>query len=244
TDLTASYTDNSGWRTHTVISNGDGTFQPMVTDWHDTIGGWATDWKILVADFNGDGKNDLSATYTDNDGWRTNTVLAVSPIIDKVIEITTPVGGTTTITYKPSSAYTNTLLPFIVQTVSSISVNDGNGNSSTTNYTYSGGYFDYADREYRGFQYVKATAPNGTYTETWFKQDDIFKGLPYDQITKDSSNNIYTRSVNTFNSTSPYTGVNFPYLSQKDDYVYDGTATAKQARTSFTYDSYGNIARK
>ncbi|OGL47349.1 MAG: hypothetical protein A2W05_00960, partial [Candidatus Schekmanbacteria bacterium RBG_16_38_10] len=59
-----------------------------------------------------------------------------------------------------------------------------------------------------------------------------------------SSGNIYTKTYNTYQYTNPYTGVNFPYLSQKDDYVYDGTSTPKQAAISFTYDSYGNITRK
>ncbi len=179
-------------------------------------------------------------------------LLPGGPSPDLLSTISNGIGGTTTINYQTSSKYDNCIyvdsknvcLPFVVQTLSSSTTNDGNGNSSTTNFTYSGGYFDYIDREYRGFQYVKATAPNGTTTESWFYQDDVFKGLPFEQVTKDSSGNIYTRSVNTFNSTSPYTGVNFPYLYQKDDYVYDGTSTAKQATTSFTYDSYGNITRK
>jgi len=197
---------------------------------------------MRVGDFNGDGKSDIFF-YAPGDG---NHWVGVSdgPVPDLLSSISNGIGGTTTISYQSSSAYTNTLLPFIVQTVSSITVNDGNGNSSTTTYTYSGGYFDYMDKEFRGFQYVKATAPNGTTTETWFKQNDIFKGFPYDQITKDFSGNIYTRTYNTYQSTSPYIGVIFPYLSQKNDYVYDGTQTYKQATTSFTYDSYGNVIRK
>ncbi len=196
-----------------------------------------------IGDFNGDGKQDIWCTNT---AYNFYTGLSGEPnkINDFLSVLSNNIGGTYTISYLPSSAYTNTLLPFIVQTVASISVNDGNGNISTTNYTYSGGFFDSEDREFRGFSYVKATAPTGTTSETWFYQDDIFKGLPYEQITKDSAGNIYTRTYNTFQQVSPYTGVNFPYLAQKDDYIYDGVPTYKQAAVSFTYDSYGNITRK
>ncbi|MBI4847635.1 MAG: hypothetical protein HY808_03540, partial [Nitrospirae bacterium] len=207
-------------------------------------------------DFNGDGKTDLMRAC---DNPASNYLWLTTPTISDLLStIFNGIGGATTLEYTPSSVYANNMLPFITQTVSSVTVNDGNGNSSTTNYTYSGGYYDYAEREYRGFGYVKATAlynpgygvciDNPDYactsTETWFKQDSIFKGLPYDQIIRDSSGNIYTRTYNTYQSTTPYTGVKFPYLYQKDDYLYDGTSTAKQARSLFTYDAYGNITRR
>ena len=43
-------------------------------------------------------------------------------------------------------------------------------------------------------------------------------------------------------SSNPYTGVTFAYVSQLDSYLYDGDATYKQTRQTFTYDSYGNLA--
>jgi YD repeat-containing protein len=210
--------------------------------WSDA-GGWDNPKyysTIGYPDLNGDGKADLYA--------RDSAGILCYETMDDGIElmhsISNAIGGTTTITYQPSSQYTNILLPFIVQTLSSVTVDDGNGVQSTTTYDYSGGYYDYADREFRGFEYMKTTAPDGTYTETWFHQDDIYKGLIKEQITRDSSGNIYTRSVNTYETTSPYPEINFPYLRQKDDYIYDGTSTPKQARIEFWYDDYGNIIKK
>ncbi|MDH4098986.1 MAG: FG-GAP-like repeat-containing protein [Nitrospirota bacterium] len=195
-----------------------------------------------LGDFNGEGKVDVLRACAN--AWLNDVWLSTPSVTDLISTLTNGQGATTTITYKPSSSYTNGLLPFIVQTVQSIAVNDGNGNTSTTNYTYSGGQYDPTDREFRGFSYVKATAPNGATTETWFKQDAVYKGLPYDQIVKDSSGNTYSRTVNSYLSTTPYTGVSFPYLSQRDDYVYDGGTTYKRLTTGFTYDSYGNLTRK
>ncbi len=201
--------------------------------------------RIRVGDFNGDGKSDLYFRTGDNNDWvGLADPTAISQVPDRLNTVSNGLGGATTIQYKPSSSYTNTLLPFITQTVSSITVNDGNGIVSTTNYTYSGGLYDIPDREFRGFQYVKATDPAGATSENWFNQDDIFKGLPYDLVTKDPAGNIYHWTYNAFQSLSPYTGVNFPSLLQKDEYLYDGTTTWKQTSTSFTYDAYGNITRK
>ncbi len=248
------YIVNPNTATYVHLSNGDGTF----TQIQYSLNHWNGARVAAQGDFNGDGKSDFLLTDSSNSGYIVNPNTATyvhqaaQVIPDILSTINNGIGSTTTITYQPSSAYDNCIdidgknicLPFVIQTLSSVTIDDGNGVSSATNYTYSGGYFDYADREFRGFQYAKATASNGATTETWFKQDSIFKGLPYEQITKDSSGNIYTRSYNTYQYTNPYTGVNFPYLSQKNDYVYDGTSTRKEAATTFTYDSYGNVTRK
>lgn len=197
---------------------------------------------ILGGDFNGDGKDDV-IIYNTSAGTA-EVYVSTGAVSDLLSTVNNGFGSTTFISYAPSTQYNNKFLPFVVQTVSSVTVNDGNSNSSVTDYEYSGGDYDYQDREFRGFEYVKSTDPNGTTTETWYKQDDIYKGLPYEQITKDSAGNIYARTVNTYQSSSPYTNATMPYLSQKDDYMYDGTTTPKQDRITFTYDSYGNVKRK
>lgn len=207
--------------------------------------------RICVCDFNGDGKSDLYFRSSDDnnnniyhDAWGVAVPTSQSRISSQLNTFSNGLGGVTTIQYTPSSSYSNTFLPFVTQTVSSITVNDGNGIVSTTNYTYSGGLYDIPDREFRGFQYVKATDSAGATSENNFHQDDVLKGLPYELVTKDSAGNIYHWTYNAFQSLSPYTGVNFPSLLQKDEYLYDGTTTWKQTSTSFTYDAYGNITRK
>ena len=198
-------------------------------------------------DINGDGKLDRVHHHNFDTGQPGLWVEINMTVPDLLIFVNNGVGSTTSITYEPSSTYDNNVLPYIIQTVSSISVDDGNGNTSTTNYTYSGGHHDIADREFRGFEYVKSTDPAGTTSETWFKQDDIFKGLPYKTEIKDSSGNLYSKSEKTYGSTSPFTGVDFPYLSQSDDYVFDGDNNENTARittTTFDYDAYGNITEK
>ena len=223
---------------YVIPSNGSG-FDYNGRAYHNQ--GYFSYSKSAFADVTGDGKADAIFWNGNNDLY---VVPSDGPIPDLLSSISNGIGATTNLTYKPSSSYTNTLLPFITQTLSSVTIDDGNGNQSTTTYDYSGGDFSYAEREFRGFEYVTATAPNGTYTTTRYLQDDIFKSLPADQETRDLSDNLYARSVNTFNSSIPYTGVVFPYLESRLDEVYDGTASPKQAQTDFEYDQYGNITRK
>ncbi|MBI4698550.1 MAG: hypothetical protein HY758_06465 [Nitrospirae bacterium] len=163
-----------------------GTALPTLNfEFYGGINGFGSGWGLNVdlkgtctaypADFNGDGKHDPMRACNDpasNYVWKT-----IPSVNDLISSISNGIGGRTAISYKPSSEYSNTLLPFIVQTVNSTTTCDNynasnstcQGNTSATAYTYSGGYFDYAEREYRGFEYVKATAPNDTKTETWFK---------------------------------------------------------------------------
>jgi RHS repeat-associated protein len=163
------------------------------------------------------------------------------------------IGGTIGFTYLSSTAYQNNHLPFNVNTVSSVSVDDGNGVISTTNYTYSGGYFSAADREFRGFEYVKQTKPDQSTLETWYYQDKTgdpldsqctgCRGKPYEQHAKDLSGNLYTKTYYFYTPASPYPGVTSPALTGKDDLVYDGTSTCKRSAISYEYDPYGNIKR-
>ena len=203
-----------------------------------------TSYERLAVDMNGDGKADIISF--EPAGALVWFSMRKGP--DLIFTISNGIDGTTTLEYEPSSSYTNKLLPFIVQTLSKVTINDGNGNDMIVEYDYAGANFDYEDRGFWGFDYVKATSiyTNGsTISETWFENEDfIFKGLPLEQITSDSAGDTYTRSVNTYDYTEPYAGVSFPYLDQKDDEVYDGTATSKAVATVFNYDAYGNVTKK
>jgi RHS repeat-associated protein len=218
-------------------------------------------------DFNGDGKADYCRRVGDTNlvSSYVQCLTSLSPdnaaIDDLLVTVTNPIGGITTITYTPSSASQNTNLPFVVQTVSSITGNDNNGNISTTNYYYALGYYDAMDREFRGFGYVQSRSANsaGMTSETWYyTDDDVYKGLPSMQVISDVPSNVYAATFNTYQTVYPYTGVSFPYPSNKRDIVFDGTTTRDEMyndtwhsrqhkEASATYyppDAYGNITHK
>jgi len=167
-------------------------------------------------------------------------------------KITNGIGAELNATYRPSTQLDNTGgdgrpdLPFPVYVVDTVVTHDAVHPASPDiiqRYEYKNGLFDFAEREFRGFGVVKTFDAEGNYTETFFKQDNIFKGRPYKQEVRDAAGNLFARTENTWLSRQLYPGITFVYLAQADNYIYDGDATFKQTRGHFEYDDYGNQTR-
>lgn len=223
-----------GWRR-------DDTFNIPDGDFVDSVG---RDQGRYLADLDGDGVVDICIAQ---DGYKKAYLNLAGPA-DLLVKAANGIGGESAIEYAPSTRYYNYYpnktgkLPFAAQTVSKINVSDEMGNSYSTTYSYSDGYFDAAEREFRGFGYAKVIDAEGNYTESYFKQDSIYKGRLYRQQQKDPSGNILSKVENTWKSAQLYSGVNFPYLAQADNFIYDpaNVNNFKQTQLKYEYDEYGN----
>lgn len=166
----------NSYRSHVYYSLKNGTFykqhQPLEIDWD---GGLVR----VDGDFNGDGLNDFMLTGSNtttgsiiNPNTRTFFYTAKKPdpsgFPGKLKNIVWNENATSTVTYKPSTKYSNKILPLNIQTVSTISVDDGLGNKMTTGFDYAGGHYDAAEREFRGFETVsqKNLGSSGANSET------------------------------------------------------------------------------
>ena len=153
-----------------------------------------------------------------------------------------------TIAYEPSSTYVNTNLPYVIQTVSSFTLDDGDGdpfNNSTVNYTYNGGLFDRVFREFRGFAHVTSIDPVGTTTETWFDQGDDYKKMLTLQTIRDAAGYNFSRVAHTYSNAETYPGVKFVYIYQTTEGAFNAYGTVLMAGITFTYDTtYGNLIQK
>ncbi|MGV8074546.1 MAG: SpvB/TcaC N-terminal domain-containing protein [Syntrophobacteraceae bacterium] len=225
-------------------------------------------WAFTLPDVNGDGLPDYIYLANGGDYGYFRRILHKGPYPDLLQSVSNGIGATYTLGYTPSSAYQNTNLPYVVQTLSSITLNDGNGNESVTNYTYQGGLHSFKEREFGGFASATVTSPmitNGdgssyqTSVETRFYQgnpttgeNDEKKGLIKEQVVKDNiSGKYYKKSESTLSTASFLSGtVKFPHLSRQDDYVWDGSTTTEDVGTAwhtyatFEYDDSGNVTRK
>jgi RHS repeat-associated protein len=176
---------------------------------------------------------------------------------DLLTKVSNGLGGEINITYKSSVGFDNNGddascdLPFPVYVVDTVTTRDNINpvNPDMVNrYEYKQGKFDFAEREFRGFGYVKTIDALGNYGETHFKQDNIFKGRPYKQLARDKNNKLFSKAENTWQSKDLGGGIYFPYLAETSNYTYNGDTDdeagyKKKTTSAFEYDQYGNPAK-
>ncbi len=143
----------------------------------------------MLADINGDSLVDRVGVGVDQNSYRVQLNTIVQP--DLLSYISTfnldgdIISGQTTIAYRNAREFDNTLnnvsqLSQNHYVVSEVSQSDGPvgataygvpyGNVYTTTYSYGGGLYDYAEREFRGFHRVEVTRPDGSREVNYFHQ--------------------------------------------------------------------------
>ncbi|MFH0857358.1 MAG: RHS repeat-associated core domain-containing protein, partial [Candidatus Magasanikbacteria bacterium] len=222
-----------------------------------TIGNYyvPVDNGVRVEDMNGDGMIDFTGSYAlvDNQYTARDFVSTGIPA-DLLTTVTNSTATEISITYKPSTQYTNVTgnllnpnLPTIIQTVDTIDINDGLENISTDTYEYSGGkmwYNNAYDKKFAGFAIVKKTDVEGNVSKTYFHQgEDSYSkiGYPYKTEVLDNQGNIYQVEETTYTVQEN----NKSYQITPDSVVrktYDGNETHKDSAESFVYDTTnGNL---
>ncbi|MEW6246283.1 MAG: toxin TcdB middle/N-terminal domain-containing protein [Nitrospirota bacterium] len=248
---------------HMGLSTGNG-FNLWTWSWG---AGWQ-DYELRTGDFSGDGKADIYIHGRSGTGLYDYMGLSSGTGIPYLLNsVSNGLAGSANIAYIPSTHYANTQLPFPVQTVSSITTNDGNGNVSTTSYTYSGGFYHIGERDFRGFHYAKVTGPVGlngeqTITETWFHQgNDVavggndpnvangyMKGQPYRTTVKNGAGQVLTETTtlyyeDTLDGTAPAAPFYTP-VKEVVSTIYNSGVAGKQTKVAYTYDLHGNVTQE
>ena len=245
TDLAWSYSGPVGLISYVALGKGDGTFYSPVGGTLQTAPrGSETTYSRLASDFNGDGKTDLAWSYSGPAGLISWASLHESDEeMDLLSVLHSGIGGTTDIEYTPSSAWDNTYMPagLILQTVSSLTTDDGRGNVSTTDYQYEGGLWSNSERRFLGFRKVTAVIDaQGNYTETYYYQREGSISKPEYTYFRDNQGKLFSYShyQYTENTTPPYTSV----LTERWDYACNlDDSNCRRSLVQFAYDEYGNV---
>ncbi|MFL5259439.1 MAG: toxin TcdB middle/N-terminal domain-containing protein, partial [Hyphomicrobiales bacterium] len=208
----------------------------------------------ISGDFNGDGRPDYYyLSYDlDQDGSpdKYDTVFSTGDYPDLLINIVEPLGGKIAIEYEPSSRKPNTLLPFVMPVVKTVTVDDGRGGAGTsamTSYDYADGSWNVDERQFMGFRTVTATLPK-IEVETTGNPKTIStyqQSLPClgKVVTVESFDQYGTRlrklsSGITQNNVAPFT---CQETSTTTAELPD--SVNKRTRVSRTFDNYNNVMR-
>jgi RHS repeat-associated protein len=115
-----------------------------------------------LGDFDGDGRVDMAVACPQS-GWVMYhcRVSVGGPFPDLMVSARLPTGGETRVTYQPSTAGSHGRMAGVLQTVATVTQDDGRGTVGTTAFAYSGGLYDPVERRFLGFRDVFATLPLG-----------------------------------------------------------------------------------
>ena len=219
--------------------------------------------RVVAADFTGAGRDSLLWIAPLNKATGLNSTPGLS--FNLMTSVTEPLGSVITVEYKPSAEFSNSGgLPLPLNVVSAVTQNDGNGHTSRTDFSYTGGYYHVGEHDYRGFNKVTVTGPMGAnnekqITETWFHQGDdtvvdvnvpsvtegFMKGKPYRVRLMDKARKIMSEVSTTYKS-APVSNTP-PYFNPQEKVVTsvcDGDACGINTKTTFEYDVYGNVTRE
>jgi RHS repeat-associated protein len=201
----------------------------------------------LIGDYNGDGLTDLF-----DGSSSTNMQLNQGKVPDLLTSMTEPLGAKTTVAYIKSTGAVSTYLPFVMQVVDAITIDDGKKAPYTTNFTYSGGIWDAKQRQFLGFNLVTATLPGNL-------DDAARPSILYNyqqsipclgRIQRIEYRNSTGQSLKLeIAGYSPDTAVPFTCNKTTDStYVYgtdpNSTATYKYFWTQYVYNRYGLVSRQ
>jgi RHS repeat-associated protein len=208
-----------------------------------------------IGDFNGDGRADVLG-YGNVVSSRYSLVFGAEDA-DLVVSLASGLGGSTTVTYAPSSRWSNTYLPIgmVFQTVSAVTVSDGRGDVQATNYVYQGARWRDATasdptRELLGFRKATTTlASTGAYSETYYWQRAGTVAKPEVIYKRRASGAILSFDKYRFteNTTPPYTSLVTEAWGHEcnGDGVVDASnnyvSGCRRVLTTYEWDTYANL---
>ncbi len=207
-----------------------------------------TDKQVRLVDANGDGLIDMVQGY--DTGPNNKVHLNNSRRTDLLAEVIHPEGGSAEFTYKSAAEYKNgssllnPRLPFAINTLSTIALDNGLGTIASTSYSYEGGLYYFStttDRRFAGFQKIAKLDTEGNITNSYFHQgnssntstgeyqDDGSKiGKVYRTESYDGSSNLYSKAITKWDKTSLGSNRTFVKLAQSIDFAYDGDSGHKE----------------
>ncbi|MFA4889424.1 MAG: toxin TcdB middle/N-terminal domain-containing protein, partial [Candidatus Omnitrophota bacterium] len=210
---------------------------------------------VTSGDFNGDSITDAALfdkTQIGINRW-TPWITQDKQPADLLTQVNNGLEGLTVITYSYALKKDNPEVPFPLYVAKQIGlINQQPAERQASYYqefNYSGGYFDFAEREFRGFKEVTATDPiTKNYTQTRFHQgrdeDGALKGQIEQIIAYDANYRKISEVHNVYEvikGGADSRNLGFPSLKEQLTTVYEENGSSLSTKDSFSYDEIGNL---
>ncbi|MBF0595619.1 MAG: VCBS repeat-containing protein, partial [Candidatus Omnitrophica bacterium] len=193
--------------------------------------------QLQTGDFNGDGILDYMVT---NNSGKVEIAMSNGKFNDLLTSYDNNHGGKVDIAYGTSADVNNKYLPFAVPVVKNITVSDGIGNTVSSSYTYEGGYWDPAEREYYGFKKATVTDALGNAAVVEYNQDNLYLRGHIDRTAMyDNTGKLLTETRTQWNNDPVISGrddVRFVTLKRIDSFIYDTPTRGLRTAQEFDYD--------
>jgi RHS repeat-associated protein len=198
---------------------------------------------VWIQDFTGDGLPDLlQASGTGN-------VLVLAPNegsaqADIIHALGNGLGGSMSLSYVRSNAWTRLNAAPFSQTVTSIAVQDGRGNQAVTSFAYEDALYSHVERRFLGFRHSTRTLPcvegetQCPREELYFRQDIAAASRPL-RTERRGGNDELLSSVEYGYATS---GNTLPYVAHetsRGSTEFSG-GDSRTVRSESAYDAFGN----
>jgi len=238
-DLTQNLVNGSTSVNHTWLNNGTGWVQNDSFTMPAPLAFNLTSMDRRIVDVDGDGQQDLMIasvaqlqTFTRNP----NTAFLL-------VGVRNEYGGTTNISYAPSTRYNNTALGFPIMTVANITRDNGMTGpariQTVTTYAYASGSYNNTKREFRGFGTTTEQTPTKTIVHNYY-QDAARRAKEYATSILSTTGVLYQTTTTDYNYTYAGGIYNLTILARAS-FAYDGTTVPRVTNTSYVYDWFGNL---
>ncbi|MCA3556536.1 FG-GAP-like repeat-containing protein, partial [Aestuariivirga sp.] len=199
----------------------------------------------IIADFNGDGSDDIAMAKDSR--FSSGVWLSRSGQADLLTSIQEPLGGRVSVTYGPSAGAPGNRMPFNMQVVKTLTLDDGRGGSSLFRFSYEGGLWSRTERQFLGFQKVTTSLPCIAGETTCPRQARVYSQAPaclgqvlQEQVLDGPGGAVLSQKTTSFaeDSQLPFTCL----ATSTEARIYSGTDSRAVSR-SFAYDLYGNTTQ-